>query len=251
MGTYDAATGLWAIGNMGSTATANLTMLATVNKTTGNYTNTAVVSATETDNSPANNTGSIAITANNCRLPITMPLPTNPNTPVSITVLANDVKGLPRLIKATVTIIRQPVNGTVAVNTTTGVVLYTPATNYYGTDNFTYTVKDINGMVSNVATVTIKINDAPVIGIAKAATATVQAINGSYDITYLLTVGNYGITDLNSISIKDDLSQTFRGERIQLKSISSLGVLKVNTRLRRHRQHRKCCKPAIHWLKGR
>jgi Tol biopolymer transport system component len=45
-----------------------------------------------------------------------------------------------------------------------GNIRYTPAANYHGTDSFTYTVKDANGAVSNVATVTFDVapvNDAP------------------------------------------------------------------------------------------
>ena len=47
---------------------------------------------------------------------------------------------------------------------TDGTILYTPDENYFGTDNFSYTVKDNNDAVSSATVVTItiaSINDAP------------------------------------------------------------------------------------------
>ncbi len=62
-----------------------------------------------------------------------------------------------------------PANGTATVNPSTGVITYTPATNYNGSDSFTYTVCDIESIPANVlcsapAIVTITItpaNDPP------------------------------------------------------------------------------------------
>ncbi|OKS87531.1 Ig-like domain-containing protein [Mucilaginibacter polytrichastri] len=153
---------------------------------------------------------------------------TTPNRPVGIPVINNDQAGSADLDPTTITIITQPAHGTLIVDPVTGLVTYTPALNYAGPDQFTYTIRDKNGAVSNVATVTINTNDRPVIGLAKAATAAVKAVNGSFDVTYILTVGNYGITDLNNISIKDDLTSTFRGEQWVVKSIRTLGKLTVN-----------------------
>ena len=44
-----------------------------------------------------------------------------------------------------------------SINTTTGVITYTPTAGYVGTDSFTYTVKDNDGTVSNAATVNIDV----------------------------------------------------------------------------------------------
>ena len=82
---------------------------------------------------------------------------------MAINVLANDTPGTGGAIApSTVTIVGQPANGTVQVNPTTGVVTYTPASNYVGSDGFTYTVKDASGDVSNVATVSVVVNSTPV-----------------------------------------------------------------------------------------
>ncbi|WP_415836004.1 tandem-95 repeat protein, partial [Pseudoalteromonas mariniglutinosa] len=46
-----------------------------------------------------------------------------------------------------------------------GAIIYTANADYFGSDSFTYTVKDSNGATSNVATVTMTVNpvnDAPV-----------------------------------------------------------------------------------------
>jgi len=153
---------------------------------------------------------------------------TTPNKPVGIPVINNDKPGSYDLDPTTVTIISQPAHGTLIVDPVTGLVTYTPALNYAGPDQFTYTIKDKSGAVSNMATVNLNTNDKPVIGLAKSVQSAVKAVNGSYDVTYILTVGNYGITDLNNISIKDNLAATFGGEQWQVKSIRTLGRLSVN-----------------------
>src|SRR4029453_15336394 len=83
----------------------------------------------------------------------------------AIDVLANDtdpdnLTG-PANTGLTVTAVTQGTHGTVAF-TATGVT-YTPAPNYYGTDSFTYTIKDADG-ASDTATVNVsvtKVNDTP------------------------------------------------------------------------------------------
>ncbi|NWG26850.1 MAG: cadherin-like domain-containing protein [Pseudorhodoplanes sp.] len=74
-----------------------------------------------------------------------------------IDVLGNDADPDGTLDAATVTVVDNPANGTVSVNPTTGAITYTPATGYSGPDSFTYTVKDNNGEVSNIATVSIDV----------------------------------------------------------------------------------------------
>ncbi len=82
---------------------------------------------------------------------------TNEGTAVQIPVLSNDTDdGV--LLPSTLAIKTEPANGTVAVNTTTGVVTYTPDANFSGTDSFSYDVKDADGLLSNIATVSINVN---------------------------------------------------------------------------------------------
>jgi hypothetical protein len=90
---------------------------------------------------------------------------TNEDTPVIINVIANDTDADGTINVTTVNVTAQPGHGTAGVNPTTGEVTYTPASNYNGSDSFTYTVKDNANATSNGATVAITVNavnDAPV-----------------------------------------------------------------------------------------
>jgi hypothetical protein len=75
---------------------------------------------------------------------------------VIVNVLSNDF-GMPALAPSTVTIYSYPLFGDVAVNPSTGQVMYVPDPDFYGMDGFTYTVADVNGRVSNVASVMIMV----------------------------------------------------------------------------------------------
>lgn len=101
------------------------------------------------------------------------------DTPVAIPVLANDSDADGTLVPSTVTIVTQPLHGTVSVNLTTGVVTYSPTLNYNGADSFTYTVRDNENQLSNVATVSITItpvNDPPVANNDSAVTNRGEAV---------------------------------------------------------------------------
>ncbi len=68
---------------------------------------------------------------------------TNLNTPVTTSILANDKSGNigTSLVPSSVTIVTQPKNGTVAVNTD-GTLTYTPTTGFTGKDSLVYNVCD-------------------------------------------------------------------------------------------------------------
>jgi hypothetical protein len=83
---------------------------------------------------------------------------------VDVDVLANDTDSDGTLDPSSVTIVSQPSNGSVSVNTSTGVVTYTHDGSTAATDSFTYTVDDDDGATSNEATVAIDVtssNTAP------------------------------------------------------------------------------------------
>ncbi|AWB67163.1 hypothetical protein C2869_12270 [Saccharobesus litoralis] len=80
-----------------------------------------------------------------------------------INVLGNDIDIDSTLDTNSVTIVEQPTQGSVNV-TSQGQIEYTPSANYNGSDLFTYTVADIEGLVSNAANVSLTVlavNDAP------------------------------------------------------------------------------------------
>ncbi|MDA0739727.1 MAG: Ig-like domain-containing protein, partial [Nitrospirae bacterium] len=78
---------------------------------------------------------------------------------VNIGVLTNDTDD-GGLNAASVTVVSGPTNGTTSVNSSTGAITYTPAAGYVGVDSFTYTVVDLQGITSNVAVVTVTVNEA-------------------------------------------------------------------------------------------
>jgi len=89
---------------------------------------------------------------------------TDEDTMVEIAVLLNDsdIDGFVDI--TTVAVVRQPVEGTIGVSEL-GVVSYTPKANVYGTDSFTYIVKDNEDATSEEVTVDViinSVNDAPV-----------------------------------------------------------------------------------------
>lgn len=83
---------------------------------------------------------------------------TTKNIAVAINVLANDTDVDNNINPAAVTITTQASRGaTVRVNAATGVITFTPALNFLGTDVFKYRVQDSAGARSNVATVRVNV----------------------------------------------------------------------------------------------
>ena len=112
-------------------------------------TNTATVSVTVTPvNDPPSTAEDFFTVAEDCG-------------PTVLDVLANDSCAPDTGETLTVTAVTGPSNGTVTL--VSGVVSYTPAENFHGTDTFTYTISDGNGG-TNTATVSVTVtpvNDTP------------------------------------------------------------------------------------------
>ncbi len=81
---------------------------------------------------------------------------TSPNNAVIINVTENDTDVDGTIDVTTVVIVRQPNDGTVAVNGD-GTVIYTPNLNFRGSDVFRYTVNDDDGATSNRARVRVNV----------------------------------------------------------------------------------------------
>ncbi len=81
---------------------------------------------------------------------------------LNITITGNDYD--PNGDAITHTIATLPTHGTITFNSTTGVALYTPNADYFGTDSFTYLVCDpTSSCTSGIVNITITaVNDAPV-----------------------------------------------------------------------------------------
>ncbi len=82
------------------------------------------------------------------------------NNSVDIDVLANDTGVYGVIAASTVALQTQPANGSVNVNAISGLLTYLPNADYVGSDSFTYLVKDINDVDSNIATVSITVTAA-------------------------------------------------------------------------------------------
>ena len=75
---------------------------------------------------------------------------------VVIPVLNKDA-GPSSLAPNSVKVVGAPADGGTSINTTTGAITYTPNAGFVGIDSFTYTVADVNGAVSNTATVSVAV----------------------------------------------------------------------------------------------
>lgn len=105
-------------------------------------------------------------------------------------VLSPDTDSTAALQPSTVTIVVAPTHGTATVDSTTGLVSYTPASGYTGADSLSYTVADSAGTVSSPAVVTLNVVAAPVsvtIGNSTTRSLTFTQPNGSVG---HLTIGN-------------------------------------------------------------
>ncbi|NAW65814.1 tandem-95 repeat protein, partial [Photobacterium halotolerans] len=122
------------------------------------------------------------------------------DTPHTVNVLGNDQDIDGTIAANTLTIVTQPEQGSVSVDSN-GTVTYTPALNFSGEDQFTYKVSDDLGAESSIATVTMTVqavNDAPV---ANADQVTTQE-DTPVDIDLISNDSDLdGTLDLNSIQV--------------------------------------------------
>ena len=79
------------------------------------------------------------------------------NTAATVDVLANDTDSDGTIDPTSVAVTGGPQHGATSVHPATGVVTYTPAAGFEGSDSFTYTVEDDDGATSNAATVSIAV----------------------------------------------------------------------------------------------
>ena len=85
------------------------------------------------------------------------------NTPILISVLANDSSPDSPLNLATTAIAMPPSagQGTAVVNPATGQITFSPAAGFFGNASFAYNVRDQRGFLSNTATVTVTVKAPP------------------------------------------------------------------------------------------
>lgn len=80
------------------------------------------------------------------------------NATTELNIISNDSDSDGSLDNSSITVINDASQGSISINSVTGLISYTANINSLGTDSFTYTLNDDDGSVSNVATVTITLD---------------------------------------------------------------------------------------------
>jgi outer membrane protein OmpA-like peptidoglycan-associated protein len=128
-------------------------------------------------------------------------------TPVTISVLDNDVPALGGQLSIIST--TQPSNGTVAIEANQ--IRYTPAAGFSGSDSFSYTIQEDSGL-TQIATVTVEVSDAPPANQAPVASDDSFLLTSLTDIVTLDVLANDSDPDGDTLTITglDNLPPTTR-----------------------------------------
>lgn len=199
-GTIDSTTVVASQGSNGATTVNGTTGAITYTPGTG-YTGPDSFTYTVNDDSgDTSNTATVSLVVNAPPVAADDSASTGRNVAVNINVLANDSDLFGGLIDATTVSAGNGTNGTTSTNPTTGIVTYTPNTNFSGVDSFTYTVSDTLGGTSNAATATITVinnppvanNDTATIDVSIVSDVTINVasndtdVDGSLDLTSIV-----------------------------------------------------------------
>lgn len=161
-GSIDPSTSVVEAGPSNGIAVANVNGTITYTPTAG-YTGTdSFTYSVKDDNGATSNFAIVTVTVKAVNAP---PVTVDDNatnisgSAVVINVLVNDTDADGSIDQTTCVVTALPLNGS-AVASANGTITYTSNAGYTGSDNFTYTVKDDNGAISNESTVTISVSPA-------------------------------------------------------------------------------------------
>jgi LruC domain-containing protein/uncharacterized repeat protein (TIGR01451 family) len=206
------ATGIWSapnwtIGSMANGADATLTIVAEAAASfSGSIVNTAYVSSGTSDPNSDNNssTATTPVTTLSGPTAVNDAATTPAGTPVTFNVITNDTKGSGNIVLSSVVFVAGTTppssTGVFTVNTA-GDVTFTPAAGFSGTATINYTIQDVNGLGSNVATITCTVTKKADLSVVK--TSVLTAGNGKQIVTYTIAVHNNGPTDALTVSVSD------------------------------------------------
>ena len=160
--------------------------------------------------------------------PIVLPVPPDFNITVPINQpLTIDV---PIPAGSTVVITDAPKHGTITLDPVTGKPIYTPTPGYNGPDDFSYIIRDADGNESVPGKVTLTVIVPAKIGLAKSLkSGPTKNLDGTFDLTYLFTLVNYGEVAINRVSLTDDLLAVFSGNTIKVNQVTATGSLVANS----------------------
>jgi cyclophilin family peptidyl-prolyl cis-trans isomerase len=155
------------------------------------------------------------------------------NKPVIVNVLANDTGNLNA---ATVAVITAPTGGTAAVNSD-GTITYTPTNGFTGSDSFSYTVANTDGVATSPATVSIDVTLPPglaaTVGTGAAKAITYTDANGTIGTITLRGPGTATLffqgTDTAQTTGKTGITITGTGESISGIDTTGTGNASVLT----------------------
>lgn len=154
--------GLWqcAIETLQAGESTSITLTGTVMQdASGELMISAQISNQVSDPDTSNNAQQTAILINAAPVANNDSVVVEHNSTAVISVLSNDSDDN-GLDPTSVTIVSGPSNGSASVSAN-GDISYSPATDFAGSDSLTYQVLDNNGVISNVATVSITVNEKP------------------------------------------------------------------------------------------
>ena len=116
---------------------------------------------------------------------------------------------------STFTIIKDPIHGIISYNTTTQKLTYVPDAGYNGTDSFSYTIKDNDGLVSNESVVDLKI--------AASYTPLIVDLNG--DGVNTINISDGVEFDIDSDGDKDKTGWVDKHDGLLVRDINLDGII--------------------------
>ncbi len=152
-----------------------------------------------------------------------------PNLSITVQTGTPNTVAIPVPTGGSYTIVTPPTHGTIVTDPASGRPVYTSTPGYSGPDSFAYFIKDPQGNSSTSGTITITVTKPAKIGLAKSLVSNIRNADGSYKLSYLFSVVNYGDIAIKNLSIADDLAAAFPGRTYTITKLNGSGTLKVNT----------------------
>jgi hypothetical protein len=151
---------------------------------------------------------------------------TDMNQPIVINVIGNDVDAENQLVPSSVSIVNNPSNGSVTVNSTTGEITYTPNNGFFGTDNFTYSICDGGTPTTcDTATVNITVNENVGLDILNAGNYSIQLNeNGVMIQSTEIIEGSFRIFNSSGMLVLDGKLESF----IPFNRVSGVYYMEIN-----------------------